>query len=193
MNNKNVTISFKKKRIINTVLILLSAALLLTWMIDSMKSTNENMTLDQRIINILNESEMHEDFYVKEIALLEEFSDGYICVAVNKSNKLIFSYFVNDVLSDNGLAMKARLVSEPYNYINNSNPLKVYSFTMSNFDRRSIYFGCYKSDKVNNIGADGESIKQYKADVRISETVNELYFWFIISDKSPVLSELYTQ
>ncbi|MDD6527791.1 MAG: hypothetical protein PUF31_08350 [Oscillospiraceae bacterium] len=189
MRKNSVGTSGKKKRIVNIVLILLVIVCFAVWAIDYFKMPNEDLTLEQRVISVLDGSEMDSANAVENVCLLEKIDDGYMCVAVNKSGKLIFAYFVEDSFSDCGLAMKARLVTAAESYVNNTNPIKTFSFTMSNLDKRSIYFGCYQSDAVADINVDGKGVKQYKATVNIGGMDYELNFWFVISEKAPLLSD----
>lgn len=189
MRENSVGTSEKKKRIVNIVLILLVIVCFAVWAIDYFKMPSEELTLEQRVISVLDSSEMDSANAVEKVCLLEKIDDGYMCVAVNKNGKLIFAYFVEDSFSDNGLAMKARLVTAPDSYVSNTDPLKVYSFTMSNLDSRSIYFGCYRSEMVSDINIDGKGVHQYKATVSIGGMDAELNFWFVISEKTPLLSD----
>ena len=189
MRENSVETSGKKKRVVNIVLILLVIVCFAVWAIDYFKTPGEEPTLEQRVISVLDGSEMDSANAVEKVCLLEKIDDGYMCVAVNKSGKLIFAYFVDDSFSDEGLAMKARLVTAPDSYVSNTDPLKVYSFTMSNLDSRSVYFGCYQSDTVKDIHVDAKAVKQVKADVNIGATAYSLNFWFVISEKTPLLSD----
>lgn len=189
MRENAVETSGKKKRVVNIALILLVIVCFAVWAIDYFKTPGEEPTLEQRVISVLDGSEIDSAYAVGKVCLLEKYDDGYMCVAVNKSGRLIFAYFVDDSFSDEGLAMKARLVTAPDSYVSNTDPLKVYSFTMSNLDSRRIYFGCYRSDTVADINIDGKEVNQVKTTVNIGGMDVELNFWFVISEKSPQLSD----
>lgn len=175
-----------KSHIRNIVLILSLITLAFLIFFSPNQNEEKNKSFEEKVIDAIEFDPINE-VTIKNIFLLDDFEDGYICVALDNEDRMVFSYIEKDKRNEDKLVGKAAVFGSNESYVNNINPLKIFKVPLINFSQYTFYFGCCRSSKFKKILVNGESPKVYNIDVMISKRVYKLSLWFSISKHKPIV------
>ncbi len=169
----------KKLRLV----ILIVCALMFVYFAVDEKLTNNNMSFDEKVLEIMNFDELSGTKNVDNIAFIAEVDDGYFCVGTaSKEETVHFGY----IKEKNGkLEFAGKSFSSLPMIVYNEDPTYFLRTKILNISDKNFYYGCYQHKDDIKVIVDNNEVDIHNFQLMYKDEEFNMDFWFVSSEKEP--------
>ena len=150
------------------------------------KIANNELTFEEKVLEVMNDDEMAGTKYVDNIIYLTEVDGGYFCIGTASSDETIhFGYLRQE---NEKLEFAGKSFSRLSMIVNNEDPTIFLRTSILNFSEKDYYYGCYQHKEDINLTVDGVDLEIHNFELNYNGKEYNMDFWLICSESEPLIT-----
>ncbi|MBQ8783743.1 MAG: hypothetical protein IJZ57_08235 [Clostridia bacterium] len=149
------------------------------------KIADNELTFEQKVLDIMNYDELTGNKNVDTITFLTEVDGGYFCVGTASSDETIHFGYIRE---ENGkLEFGGKSFSSLPMIVNNEDPKIFLRTSILNFSKKDYYYGCYQHKNDIQLTVNGSDVETHSFNLTYNNKVYTMDFWLVCSENEPIV------
>lgn len=149
------------------------------------KIVGNELTFEEKVLEIMNYDEFSSTQNVDNIVLITEVDGGYFCVGTASVEETAHFVFIKE---ENGkLEFGGKSFSSLPMIVNNEDPTIFLRTSILNFSEKDYYYGCYQHKDDVHLTIDGADVEIHNFNLNCNDKDYNMDFWLVCSENEPVV------
>ena len=149
------------------------------------KIADNELTFEEKVIEIMNYDEFSGTQNVDNIVLITEVDGGYFCVGTASAEETVHFVFVKQ---ENGkLEFGGKSFSSLPMIVNNEDPTSFLRTNILNFSSKDCYYSCYQHKDDIQLTVNGADVETHSFNLTYNNKVYTMDFWLVCSENEPIV------
>lgn len=150
------------------------------------KIADNELTFEQKVLEIMNYDELSGTKNVDNIIFLTEVDGGYFCVGTASSDETIHFGYIRE--ENEKLEFAGKSFSSLSMIVNNEDPTIFLRTSILNFSEKDYYYGCYQHKDDVHLTIDGADVEIHNFNLNCNDKDYNMDFWLVCSENEPIVT-----